>query len=142
MTFTILHLEDDDDDSFFFRRALNDLKFQGPYRRVSSVDEAISYFSGTGDFADRNLYPLPRVLVADNKLGTIKTTAHLLSWLKTHEEFGSLMVIVLTGATNTVQVPKELNTAIARILPKGANLEELTLSVREVLKLSSPDPLT
>ncbi|HMJ89720.1 MAG TPA: hypothetical protein VK530_07875 [Candidatus Acidoferrum sp.] len=135
MICTILHLEDDDDDSFFFERALSRLQSEGRYRRVSSVDEAIHYFTGTGSFSDRTLNPLPDVLVADSNLGSLKTTGHLMSWLNDREEFRSLIRVMLTGGVSATEADKQLHEGVACVLPKGANLEELTRSVAQVLRL-------
>jgi hypothetical protein len=130
----ILHLEDDDNDSFFFQRALGHWKFSGNYRRVASVDEAIGYLTGRGDFADRHLYPLPHLLVADSNLGSARTTGDLLAWLRAHPEFRFLRAVMLTGGVNAdvVQPPPE---GVVRVLPKGAKIDDLVASVGEVLKI-------
>ena len=130
----ILHLEDDDNDSFFFQRALGQLHFHGTYRRVCSVEEAIEYFTGSGDFANRRLYPLPHVLVADNSLRSTKTTAQLMAWLKERSELPSLTTIMLTGAGNTMAVQQPLPEGVTRVLQKRADLDELSASVEKVLK--------
>lgn len=133
---TILHLEDDDNDSLFFQRALEGLKFVGAYRRVGTAREAIDYLAGSADFADRRLFPLPHVLVADNSLGEISgpQTTDLIQWLNARAEFRSLVRVMLTGDMSTADQAKWLDRGISCILFKGASHEDIAKSVAEVLR--------
>ena len=131
---TILHLEDDNDDSFFFQRVLERLQFGGIYRRTTTVEETIDYLTGAKTFADRQVSPLPHVLVADSSLGTGRTTADLRRWLDEHEEFRRLVRIILTGDMSMTSQQKWLSGGMACVLLKGGNLEELKVSVEEILR--------
>ena len=130
----ILHLEDDDNDSMFFERALSELHFAGQYRRISTVQEAIDYFIGEGVFADRAAYPLPDVLVADSALGAGKTTGYLMEWLDKQEKISDLIRIVFSGNDGRTEQEKWLTRGVTRVLSKGSNLDDFTVSIKEILR--------
>jgi CheY-like chemotaxis protein len=129
----ILHLEDNDNDSLFFQRALSRLQFSGAYRRASNVQQAIDYLSGTGTYADRRLYPLPDVLVADNALSGGPTTADLMAWLDAQPHLRGMHRVMLTGALSLADQQHWLTRGIAGILLKGASLGEFAVAVEQVL---------
>jgi CheY-like chemotaxis protein len=131
---TILHLEDDDNDSLLFKRALTQLQFTGQYHRISSVQEAIAYLSGSEDFADREVYPIPQILVADGALGSGHTTGELTEWLNQQKEFGDLIRVVFSGNVNPADQQKWLDCGARCVLSKGANLHDFTVAVKEIIR--------
>jgi hypothetical protein len=132
----ILHLEDDDNDSLFFQRALEHLNFTGVYRRVSTPQKAIDYLSGTSDFADRRLFPLPHALVADSALGNLTgaKTTDLMGWLNEREEFRPIVRMMLTGDISAMDREEWHKRGVACVLLKGATYEDLAESVAEILR--------
>lgn len=132
-TCNILHLEDDDNDSLFFQRALTRADFKGAYRRVSTVEEAIAYFSGGNQFADRHLYPLPDILVADNAMTTMKSSTSLVDWLESKPEFQHVTKVVLTGDMSEPD-QKRWEARGMTVLFKGNTVGELGQAVDEILR--------
>jgi hypothetical protein len=132
----ILHLEDDDNDSLFFQRGLERLKFNGAYRRVSTIRDAMDYLSGQGDYTNQRLYPAPHVLVADGSLGALSgpRTSDLMSWLDAREQFRSLVRIMLTGGMSASDQESWIKRGISCVLLKGASHEDIAASVEEILR--------
>src|SRR4051794_11234421 len=115
----ILHLEDSDDDSFLFQRVLARLSFTGVYRRVSTVDDALSYLRGIGDFADRTQFPLPDMLVIDSSLPGGHTTSDLMNWLKDHDDLKIAPLVMLTGAMSLADQQTWLGRGVSNVFFKG-----------------------
>ena len=93
----ILLVEDDRDDAFFLRRAFLRAGLSHPIVDVRNGQQAVNYLSGNALFADRSLYPLPKLVVVDLKL-PLMDGFELLAWLQNRPEFGSLLVIVISSS--------------------------------------------
>jgi DNA-binding NarL/FixJ family response regulator len=130
----ILHLEDDDNDSLFFHRALTRSQFVGAYRRVSTVEAVIEYLKGLNQFADRKLFPHPDVLVMDSAMAGGPSIDALLTWLDERKQFRRLVRLMLTGGVSKAKSDEWLEQGVAAVLLKGASVDELALSVQEVLR--------
>jgi CheY-like chemotaxis protein len=93
----LLLVDDGEDDVFLMRRALKGAHVENPLFVVDDGQEAIDYLGGIGEFADREKYPLPRVVFLDLKLPLI--SGHdVLAWIRNREELQCLVVIVLTSS--------------------------------------------
>lgn len=130
----ILHLEDSDDDSFLFQRVLARLNFSGVYRRVPSVDTAMEFLAGGGEYADRKQFPLPDVLVIDNSVPGAHTTRDLAAWLKNHADLSLTPMVMLTGAMSLADQQAWLERGISSVYFKGASIPELAVSVEAILQ--------
>jgi CheY-like chemotaxis protein len=93
----ILLVEDDRDDAFFLRRAFLRAGLSHPIVDVRNGQQAVNYLSGNALFADRSLYPLPKLVVVDLKL-PLMDGFELLAWLQNRPELGALPVIVISSS--------------------------------------------
>ncbi|HYE31142.1 MAG TPA: response regulator [Methylomirabilota bacterium] len=94
---TVLAAEDEEVDLFLLKRAF---KEADPALRLYSVTdggEVINYLSGVGVYADRALFPLPEILLLDLKMPR-KNGFEILEWIKAHEGFRKLPVVILTSS--------------------------------------------
>ena len=64
---------------------------------VRDGEKAISYLSGQGIYADRDVYPLPALLLLDLKMPRVDGF-EVLTWLRQHPSLGRMLVVVLTGS--------------------------------------------
>jgi len=108
----ILLVEDNEDDVFLMRRALKEASVQPPLQVVEDGQQAIDYLCGTGQYADRALYPLPLVVFLDLKL-PLRSGHEVLQWIRAQPLFESLVVVVLTSSDE----PKD----VSRCYQLGAN---------------------
>lgn len=108
----VLYVEDDDNDVFFMRRTFAKAKLPYPLHVVSNGLEAIEYLSGEGPYADRDLYPLPRLALLDLKMPRV-SGLELLRWIRSRPEFQRLIVVILTSSSH----PRDLQAVYA----EGAN---------------------
>ena len=66
--YTVLLVEDDLNDIFLVKRAFKLARLESPLQVVTDGEEAIRYLRGEGRYADRDAYPLPKLVVMDIKM--------------------------------------------------------------------------
>lgn len=93
----ILVVEDSESDVWLIQRALVLAQINNPVTVVRSGDEAVSYLSGMGQYADRNKFPLPGVVLLDLYMpGT--SGFDVLSWIRDQPQFAKMRVLVVTAS--------------------------------------------
>src|SRR4051812_45283413 len=92
----ILLIEDSEDDAFFFKRAMEQAKLPNPLRVVEDAAQAICYLEGSGSFAERLQFPLPRIVFVDLHTPG-KDGFEFLKWLGSKPHFRSLHVVAISG---------------------------------------------
>ena len=104
--FTVLLVEDDLNDIFLVKRAFKMADISNPLQVVTDGQEAISYLSGDGKYADRDVHPLPSLIVMDIKMPR-KTGFEVLEWVKGGERPLRRIPIVIVSSDN----PSDINRA-------------------------------
>jgi CheY-like chemotaxis protein len=94
---TILVVEDLDDDVFFLKRALRDARIDHPLQVVVDGQQAVDYLEGNKQYADREKYPMPFLVLLDLKLPYVMGL-EVLKWIRQRREFDSVLVVVLTSS--------------------------------------------
>src|SRR5260221_3251759 len=79
--YTILLVEDDLNDIFLVKRAFKMAQLQNPLQVVTDGQEAINYLKGEAKYADREAFPLPKLIVMDIKMPR-RTGFEVLEWVK------------------------------------------------------------
>jgi CheY-like chemotaxis protein len=93
----ILLVEDSRDDAFFLRRAFLKAGFSHPIVDVRNGQQAMNYLSGNALYADRSLYPLPKLVLVDLKMPLIDGF-ELLTWVQNRPELEHLPVVVISSS--------------------------------------------
>ena len=78
---------------FAFRKA----EVRNPVRELHNGEEAMAYLSGEGEYADRERYPLPCLIITDLKMPGVDGF-ELLECLKKHSEFDPVPKLVLSNS--------------------------------------------
>jgi len=99
----ILLAEDREDDIILIQRSFKAALMTNPIYVVRNGEEAIDYLKGEGQFANREEYPLPDLLLLDLKMPRIDGFG-VLEWIKSAPSLASLRVIVLTSSENIKDV--------------------------------------
>jgi len=94
---TILFAEDSEDDMLLIQRAFEKAQFPFALQFVSDGVVATEYLRGLNRFADRVRFPAPLVLLTDLKMPRMDGF-QLLSWVRSHEPWREIPVIVITGS--------------------------------------------
>jgi len=121
---TILIAEDEDDEAFLFQRALKKASIPNPVQRVKNGDEAIEYLSGTGSYGDRNLFPLPILLLLDLNMPK-KSGFEVLEWIRQQPFLKTLAVDIFSGSGRSEDIDRALRLGANLYLKKPITLHEL-----------------
>ena len=123
---TILMVEDEDHDVFLFEREFIRLMDRIRVRRVKDGVEATEYMAGKGEYADRQKYPLPKVILLDLKLPRLDGREFLL-WLRSDfpGHARHTPVIVLSCSNLDEDVKAVTNAGASAFLAKPARWDDL-----------------
>lgn len=109
---TLLLVEDDVNDVLLFRRAMTKCNLANPLQVVGDGDAAVAYLAGKGLYAERDVYPLPALILLDLKLPR-KSGLEVLEWLRQQPGISRLPVVIMTSSQES--------TDVARAYELGAN---------------------
>jgi CheY-like chemotaxis protein len=93
----ILIAEDEEDYVLLLRKAFAQAGITNPLHVVSTGKEMIAYLKGDGQYANREEYPLPDLLLLDLKLPGF-SGLEILGWIRSHPGLAGLRVVVLTSS--------------------------------------------
>ncbi len=125
----ILLVDDNESDAEMFRRALKEAGFDNPVMLATPGEEAIRYVKGEGRFADRQKFPLPRVILLDNKMPGIGRV-ELLAWLRLRGELNNLPIIVLTGSHHSSDIRRAYAGGASSFMTKSGDPKEFRAQVK------------
>ena len=94
---TILVVEDDPNDLFFLKRAFGSLQTECIMQAVGDGAEAIDYLRGVDDYAQRDRFPLPALILMDLKMPRVDGF-EFLAWLRREPELKMIPVVVLSSS--------------------------------------------
>ena len=97
MSQTILLVEDDANDVYFMKRAAREAGILDSLQVAQDGQEAMNYLGGLGEYADRQRFPLPRLVLLDLKLPRVMGF-EVLKWIRQQPALKSTIVIVLTSS--------------------------------------------
>jgi CheY-like chemotaxis protein len=63
----VLYVEDDPNDVVLLRRAFKRAELMNELIHVGDGEKAIAYLQGRGEYADRDRFPIPSLLIIDLK---------------------------------------------------------------------------
>ncbi len=129
----ILLAEDDKNDVFLMKRAFDKAAIGNPLFMVSDGQEVVDYLEGTGKFSDREKHPLPGLLLLDLKM-PLMDGFDVLAWLRTHAQFETLPVVVLTTSRLPEDITKSLNLGVYDYRIKPTAFEDLVRLLDDVRK--------
>jgi CheY-like chemotaxis protein len=99
----ILLVEDDPNDVLLIRRAFSRAKLLSSLHVVNDGDSAVDYLTGADQYGDRDLHPLPALILLDLKLPR-RSGLEVLEWLKQQPELRRLPVVILTSSRENIDV--------------------------------------
>lgn len=126
---TLLLVEDDPNDVILFRRAKDKSNLAHPLQVVEDGEAAVAYLSGQDQYADRNRYPLPALMLLDLKLPR-KSGLEVLAWLRQQPGIHRLPVVVLTSSRENLDVGRAYDLGANSYLVKPVAFDNLLEMVK------------
>jgi CheY-like chemotaxis protein len=108
----ILLVEDDSNDVVLLQRAFQKAALRDTVRIVRDGEQAIHYLSGQGQYADRERFPLPFLVLLDLKMPRMDGF-DVLQWARAEPDLKRLLIVVLTSS--------HLQSDVDRAYELGAN---------------------
>lgn len=93
----VLLAEDEEDYVLLVRRAFEQAGIPNPLHVVSNGQDLMSYFKGEGQYANREEYPLPDLLLLDLKLPRY-SGLEAIAWIRSQPGLEGLRILVLTSS--------------------------------------------
>ncbi|KAB8317634.1 response regulator [Tolypothrix campylonemoides VB511288] len=122
---TILLVEDDPNDILLTQRAFRKANLTNAVLQiVTDGDTAVAYLSGVGEYADRDRYPLPVVVLLDLKLPR-RSGHEILAWLRQQPELKRLLVVILTSSNHRSDINQAYDLGANSYLLKPVGLTAL-----------------
>jgi CheY-like chemotaxis protein len=125
----ILLVEDSEDDAVITQAMLKKAEVLNPVLVLSDGAKAIAYLKGDGFYADRELFPLPRVVLLDLKM-PVKNGFKVLEWWQTQPQLKDLLMVVLSGYRDWESVKRAYSLGAQSFLVKPCKVEDL-LNLRQ-----------
>jgi len=129
--YTLMVVEDDTGEVLLIQRAFEKARVVSPVQIISDGEEAVAYLSGQGKYADRQVYPLPSLLILDLKLPR-RSGFEVLQWLRAQPGLKRLPVVVLTASALISDINRAYDLGVNSYLVKPVRLEELKSMVELV----------
>ncbi len=122
--FTVLLVEDDLNDIFLVKRAFKMANIQNPLQVATDGLEAIYYLRGQGKYADRESYPLPKLIVMDLKMPR-KTGFEVLEWVKQDSLLRRIPVVIVSSSDNPADINRAYELGANAYMVKPVNFREV-----------------
>jgi CheY-like chemotaxis protein len=126
---TILLVEDNPKDVLLMQRAVRKAGIVNPVQIVNDGDAAVLYLSGQAPYNDRNIYPLPVLILLDLKLPR-RSGAEVLMWLRQQPGIKRLPVVVLTASKEYIDINNVYDLGVNAYIVKPVAFNELVEIVR------------
>jgi CheY-like chemotaxis protein len=129
----ILLAEDDENDIFLMGRAFDRAGIPNRLLVVRNGQEAIDYLAGTGQYADREKFPVPGLILLDLKMPWMDGF-DVLTWLRAQKRFNELPVVVLTSSKLQADVDRSRQLGVYDYRVKPHGFEDLVKLLDDVRK--------
>jgi len=127
--YTILLVDDDENDALLVKMAFQKSGILNPIQWVKDGVEAVAYLNGEGDYANRQIYPFPEVLILDLKMPRMGGL-ELLGWMRDHPEFKVIPTIIMTSSKLEADIEKAYSLGANTYMLKPSSLDELVKIVK------------
>ena len=127
----ILLVEDSEDDVILIRKAFAKAKVGNPIYAVYDGEEAIEYLEGEGEYANRQEYPLPLLILLDLKMPRVDGF-QVLRWIRARAEFALIPVLVLTSSEQVWEINKAYAQGANSFLTKPGDFEDYKQLARTI----------
>jgi CheY-like chemotaxis protein len=125
----ILLVEDRPDEVELMKQALHQAGITNPLRVLGDGEEAISYFEGRDRYADRDSWPLPRLILLDLKLPK-RSGLEVVAWAKRHPRLRRIPSIIVTSSREASDMEKAYAAGANSYLVKPTSFREFVETMK------------
>jgi CheY-like chemotaxis protein len=127
----VLVAEDNPDDALLLRRALEKAGIRAHVKVLADGEELLLYLQGREAYSNRNLYPLPSLIILDLKMPR-KTGLEVLEWLNSNREISVVPTIVLSASNLEKDVRTAYHLGANTYFVKPSTFDELVETMKAV----------
>lgn len=120
----ILLVDDNSHDVVLIRLAFRKVGIIDPIELAKNGTEAIRYISAQGVYADRNLYPLPTLILLDLKMPQA-SGFEVLKWIRERPSLDHIPVIVMTDSRHDADIQEAYELGADSYLIKPTKFSDL-----------------
>jgi CheY-like chemotaxis protein len=131
--YAILVVEDEDNDFLLLRRAFAQVNNSDDVsiHRARDGLEAMHYLQGKNEYADRDRYPYPEVLIVDLKMPRV-SGLELLEWIRDHPEHRVIPTVIMSSSAQHTDVLKAYELGANTYFVKPSNFQDLVRLTQNV----------
>lgn len=122
--FTILFAEDNDEEVFVIQEAFRNAGWKGPLICIQNGREGMDYLEGRGEYADREKFPYPALLLLDLWMPEMNGF-EFLKWIREQPSHAALLVFIFTHEGNEPMVRRAYDLAANCLIPKPKDFNEI-----------------
>jgi CheY-like chemotaxis protein len=124
-------IDDSPDDLALMRFAFKRAGVRNPVIEMHSGIQAMDYLSGEREYADRERYPLPCLIITDLKMPGVDGF-EFLEWLHRRHEFAPVPKLVLTSSSIDTDQKRARELGACAYFVKPSQLNDLVKTVAEM----------
>ena len=128
---TILLVEDNPDDELLTLLAFKDNNIVNEVTVVHDGQEALDYLFGTGQFKDRDLNKLPRVILLDLKLPKVDGL-EVLKQIRSNLLTKHLPVVILTSSKEEIDIINSYHLGANSYIRKPVDFEQFSEAIKQL----------
>jgi CheY-like chemotaxis protein len=131
----LLMVEDDQNDSALFGIAVNKTHLNICLQTVTDGEHAIDYLEGRGVYVDRELHPLPALILMDLNM-RLTGALDFLDWHRASAIFSSLPVVIFSGFAYKGAIETALAMGAKTFIAKPCEFDGWQAVVRQIWDLA------
>ena len=128
----ILQVEDDENDVFLLQVVFRKTGIECPLHVVRDGEALIQYLTGVGNYADRQKFPLPCLVLLDLNL-PLKSGLEVLQWIRKHPDFKKMVVVVFSSSALPIDVERAYGLGANSYITKPMEIQK-TMEIAQLLK--------
>lgn len=125
----VLVVEDNADDVLLLRRAFQKAELVNPIRVLTDGQQAVEYLTGEGEYSDRDVHPLPAVILVDLKLPKL-SGFELLARLREYPDLMRIPTVVLTSSREYRDVREAYELGANSYIVKSDRVVEMVKAIQ------------
>lgn len=120
----IVAAEDDPNDLELLRHVVAETGVEVNFQAADDGEQLIQYLRGEGKYSDREVYPLPDIVVLDLKMPRMNGF-EVLQWLRQEPGFARIPAVVLSGSGLESDIEEAYRLGANTYFTKPGQLAEL-----------------